>query len=46
MAEISIQWGEKAFLIAWALAAGLMFAAAYHGGELVYEYGVGVGSPQ
>ncbi len=38
--------GERTFLVFWALALGLMFAAAFHGGELVYEFGMGVGSPQ
>lgn len=33
------RWG---FVAAWALCAGVLLAAAYHGGELVYRLGVGV----
>ena len=35
--------GEKLFLLAWAAAAGVLFATAWHGGELVFKFGMGVG---
>ncbi|MBI5629508.1 MAG: DUF2231 domain-containing protein [Elusimicrobia bacterium] len=34
--------GPRLFLAAWLAATGLLFSAAYHGGELVFHYGVGV----
>jgi uncharacterized membrane protein len=32
---------ETAFLIAWAVAAGVLVSTAWHGGELVFAFGVG-----
>lgn len=40
-----IFWREKGRSILWAawlVAVGVLFAAGYHGGELVFRYGVGV----
>lgn len=37
------RWRIWAFAL-WCVAAGLLVATGSHGGELVYEYGVGVGS--
>jgi len=34
----------RALVIGWALAAGVLLATAYHGGEVVYSFGMGVGS--
>lgn len=36
---------EEAFLAAWLAAICVLLATAYHGGELVYFFGVGVASP-
>ena len=32
---------EKAFLLGWVLAAGVLAATGWHGGELVFRHGVG-----
>lgn len=32
---------ETAFLLAWAVAAGVLVSTAWHGGELVFAFGVG-----
>ena len=34
--------GRRVFLGAWFAAAGLLAATAFHGGELVFKFGVGV----